>query len=61
MKTGTIVLIPFPFAELTHTKVHPALVVTTTKDKYQATCSLTLLTGRLRQLIHYAFTRTYFN
>ncbi len=35
MKTGTIVLIPFPFAELTNVKVRPALVVTTTKDKYR--------------------------
>ncbi len=34
MKTGTIVLIPFPFAELTNIKVRPALLVTTTKDKY---------------------------
>ncbi len=35
MKTGVIVLIPFPFAELTNIKVRPALLVTTTKDKYK--------------------------
>ena len=35
MTTGTIVLIPFPFAELTNVKVRPALVISTTKDKYQ--------------------------
>ena len=35
MITGTIVLIPFPFAELTNVKVRPAIVVSATKDKYQ--------------------------
>ncbi len=35
MNTGTIVLIPFPFAELTNIKVRPALIISTTKDKYQ--------------------------
>ena len=35
MTPGTIVLIPFPFAELTNIKVRPALVVCETKDKYQ--------------------------
>jgi mRNA interferase MazF len=35
MTTGTIVLIPFPFAEPTHIKVRPAVVVSTTKDKYR--------------------------
>jgi mRNA-degrading endonuclease toxin of MazEF toxin-antitoxin module len=35
MNTGTIVLIPFPFAELINIKVRPALVVTTTNDKYE--------------------------
>lgn len=34
MTTGTIILIPFPFAELTDVKVRPALVVCETKDKY---------------------------
>ena len=34
MITGTIVLIPFPFAELSNVKVRPALVVCETKDKY---------------------------
>ncbi len=35
MTTGTIVLIPFPFSELTNIKVRPAIVVSDTKDKYQ--------------------------
>lgn len=35
MKTGDIVLVPYPFAELSNVKVRPALVITTTKDKYQ--------------------------
>ena len=35
MNTGDIVLIPFPFAELTNIKVRPAIIITTTKDKYQ--------------------------
>ncbi len=35
MLTGTIVLIPFPFAELVNIKVRPALVATLTKDKYK--------------------------
>lgn len=35
MKTGNIILIPFPFAELTNFKVRPALVVAKTSDKYQ--------------------------
>lgn len=35
MKTGDIVLIPFPFAELTNKKVRPAVVICETKDKYQ--------------------------
>ena len=35
MKTGDIILIPFPFAEIAHTKVRPALVVAVTKDKYK--------------------------
>ena len=34
MKTGTIVLIPFPYTERTNFKVRPALVVCETKDKY---------------------------
>jgi len=35
MNTGTIILIPFPFAELTNVKVRPAFVASKTKDKYQ--------------------------
>lgn len=35
MNTGDIVLVPFPFSELTKVKVRPAIVVTTTKDKYK--------------------------
>ncbi len=34
MKTGDIILIPFPFSELTEIKVRPAVVVAVTKDKY---------------------------
>ncbi len=35
MKTGDIVLIPFPFAELTNRKVRPAVVVCETKDQFE--------------------------
>ena len=35
MKTGDIVLIPFPFVELTNVKVRPAVIATITKDAYQ--------------------------
>ena len=35
MNTGDIVLIPFPFAELTNRKVRPAAVVCETKDAYK--------------------------
>ena len=35
MKFGQIILIPFPFAELTHKKVRPAVVITETADKYK--------------------------
>lgn len=35
MKTGDIILIPFPFANLTNKKVRPAVVVCKTKDKYE--------------------------
>jgi mRNA interferase MazF len=35
MKTGDIVIIPFPFAELTDIKARPAVVITETKDKYK--------------------------
>ena len=35
MRTGDIILIPFPFSELTHIKVRPAVVASITKDKYK--------------------------
>ena len=35
MKTGDIILMPFPFAELTNKKVRPSVVISQTKDKYQ--------------------------
>ena len=35
MKIGDIILIPFPYAELTKTKVRPAVVITETIDKYK--------------------------
>ena len=35
MKTGEIVLIPFPFAEFTQRKVRPAVVVCETKDAFR--------------------------
>jgi mRNA interferase MazF len=35
MKTGEIILIPFPFAELTNKKVRPAIVICETKDFYK--------------------------
>ena len=35
MKTGDIVLVPFPFAELSNLKLRPAVVVCTTSDKYK--------------------------
>ena len=35
MKTGDIILIPFPFAEMVNAKVRPAVIVSVTKDKYK--------------------------
>ncbi|MBS4029058.1 MAG: type II toxin-antitoxin system PemK/MazF family toxin [Ignavibacteriales bacterium] len=35
MKTGEIILVPFPFAELTVKKVRPAVIIAETKDKYR--------------------------
>ena len=35
MTTGDIVLIPFPFAELTQLKARPAVVIAETADKYR--------------------------
>lgn len=35
MKFGQIVLVPFPFAEHTHKKVRPAVVIAETADKYK--------------------------
>ena len=42
MITGTIVLTPFPFAELSNIKVRPAVLVFTTNDKYKdlALCAI---------------------
>jgi mRNA interferase MazF len=34
LKTGDIILIPFPFAELTQLKARPAVVIAETADKY---------------------------
>ena len=34
MKTGDIVLVPFPFAELTNVKARPSAVITETADRY---------------------------
>lgn len=35
MKTGEVILIPFPFADLTNKKVRPAVVICETKDFYK--------------------------
>ena len=35
MRIGDIILIPFPFAELTNKKVRPAIIITETGDKYK--------------------------
>jgi len=35
MQTGDIILIPFPFAEITNVKVRPAVIVTVTEDSYR--------------------------
>jgi len=35
MKIGDIILIPFPFAELTNIKVRPAVVITETDDNFK--------------------------
>jgi len=35
MKIGEIILIPFPYAEMTNKKVRPAVVITETEDKYK--------------------------
>ena len=35
MKIGDIILIPFPFAELTNKKVRPAVIIAETVDKYK--------------------------
>ena len=34
MKTGSILLVPFPFVELTNRKVRPCMLICQTKDKY---------------------------
>jgi mRNA interferase MazF len=35
MKTGDVILVPFPFAEFTNRKIRPCVVICTTKDKFQ--------------------------
>ena len=35
MKTGEIVLIPFPFAELTNVKARPSVIIAETDDRYK--------------------------
>ena len=35
MRTGDVILLPFPFAERTNVKVRPGVVICLTKDKYQ--------------------------
>ncbi len=35
MKTGEIVLIPFPFAELTNVKARPSVILAETDDRYK--------------------------
>ncbi len=35
MKTGDIILVPFPFSDLLRKKVRPAVVIASTKDKYE--------------------------
>jgi len=35
VKIGDIILIPFPFAELTNKKVRPAVIIAETVDKYK--------------------------
>jgi len=35
MKTGDVILIPFPFADFKTTKVRPAVVITETADRYK--------------------------
>ena len=35
MKTGDIIIIPFPFAEYTHRKARPCVLICLTKDKYK--------------------------
>jgi len=35
MKIGDIILIPFPFADLSNTKVRPAVLIAETQDRYK--------------------------
>ena len=35
MRTGNIILVPFPYAELTKKKPRPAVVIAQTRDKYK--------------------------
>jgi mRNA interferase MazF len=35
MRTGEVVLIPFPFAELTNVKARPSVIIAETDDRYK--------------------------
>ncbi len=35
MKTGQIILIPFPFAELTNVKARPSIIIAETDDRFK--------------------------
>lgn len=39
--SGTVVLIPFPFSDLSQSKVRPALILTTTKRDEYILCQIT--------------------
>jgi mRNA interferase MazF len=52
MKLGDIILIPFPFAELTNIKVRPAVVITETADIYKDLVVSAISSVVPRQLNH---------
>ena len=51
MKTGSILLVPFPFAELTNRKVRPCVLICQTKDKYSD-----LVVAAISSVIHQQLT-----